>query len=612
MRKAIVLALILFTINVATAAAAPGDTLWTRTYGGTSSDVAYSVQQTTDGGYIAAGLTGSLGDDFDFYLIKTDISGDTLWTRTYGGTYKVAFSVQQTTDGGYIIVGYNYSFSTSEHDYYLMKTDASGDTLWTRTYGGDSDDYAQSVQQTTDGGYIVAGHTESFGAGSSDYYLLKTDASGDTLWTRTYGGTSYEYAYSVQQTTDGGYIVTGHTESFGAGGDFYLIKTDDFGDTLWTRTYGGTNSEWAYSVQQTTDGGYIVTGSTGSFGAGNADFYLVKTDAFGDTVWTQTYGGTSSDCARSVQQTTDGGYIIAGHTHSFGAGADDFYLIRTNAFGDTLWTRTYGGTSSDIAFSVQQTIDGGYIVAGDTRSFGTGISDAYLVKVEGGQPVTINMTPDDDPVELCPGNYFLFTGHLTNDNPHPITTDVWLVVRDAGMTEYGPLRRWEDIEVPPDTTMDYYPVWLWVPHYAVPDGYDLIARSGDYSTLTVIDETSFPFAVLDCPLSDGPNIGWKAYGWGVDTPPDVNLIPTKVSLKGNYPNPFNATTTISVEIAQTGNTNLSVYNLMGQKIETLIDNKLKAGQHNITWNASTYSSGVYFYKLTTDGKIFTKRMTLLK
>jgi hypothetical protein len=168
------------------------------------------------------------------------------------------------------------------NDVYLIKTNPSGDTQWTRTYGGDSADYGYSVQQTSDGGYIVAGWTASFGAGDHDVYLIKTNASGDTQWTRTYGGTSRDYANSVQQTSDGGYIVAGLTESFGAGGyDVYLIKTDASGDMRWTRTYGDTSDDEGNSVQQTSDGGYIVAGGTWFFGAWDWDVYLIKTDANG-------------------------------------------------------------------------------------------------------------------------------------------------------------------------------------------------------------------------------------------------------------------------------------------------------------------------------------------
>jgi hypothetical protein len=357
-------------------------TSWWRTYGGTGFDYGRSVQQTADGGYIIGG-TGTGGD---VYLIKTNTQGDTLWTRTYGDTNADrGYSVQQTSDGGYIIAGATCSFGAGTPDYpnvYLIKTNASSDTLWTGTYGGTSWDEAYSVQQTADTGYIIAGYTGSFGAGITDVYLIKTNAAGDTLWIRTYGGWGSDEGYSVQQTSDGGYVVAGGTYSFGAGnGDVYLVKTNAAGDTLWTRTYGGTYNDCGRSVQQTADGGYVIAGVTMSVGAGG-DVYLIKTDASGDTLWTRIYGGADDEYGCSVKQTPDGGYIITGSTLSFGAGGGDVYLIKTNASGDTLWTSTYGGTSWDEAYSVQQTSDGGYVIAGCTASFGAGNFDVYLIKTD--------------------------------------------------------------------------------------------------------------------------------------------------------------------------------------------------------------------------------------
>ena len=364
---------------------ASAQTRWWKTYGGTGQDEGNSVQQTTDGGYVIAGSSASAGaGSYDVYIVKTSASGDTVWTGTCGDTNEDGGnSVRQTSDGGYIITGYTGSFGAGGHDVYLVKTNASGDTLWTRTYGGTGGDEGNSVQQTADGGYIIAGYTWSFGAGSADVYLVKTSALGDTLWTRAYGGTKDDEGCSVRQTADGGYIIAGFTASLGAGSqDVYLIKTNAQGDTVWTRTYGGTNGDMGNSVSQTSDGGYIITGYTKSFGAGYEDVYLIKTDASGDTVWTRTYGGTNSDEGSSVQQTADGGYIVAGCTRSFGAGNYDVYLIKTNGHGDTLWTRAYGGTGIDWGNSVQQTSDGGYIITGYTHSFGAGHEDVYLIKTD--------------------------------------------------------------------------------------------------------------------------------------------------------------------------------------------------------------------------------------
>jgi hypothetical protein len=206
------------------------------------------------------------------------------FAKTYGGPdWYDAYSVRQTTDGGYVVAGGKASLSTGYEDIFLIKTDANGNIIWSKTYGGTYWDYARSVQQTSDGGYIVAGVTGSFGAGWDDIFLIKTDANGNISWAKTYGGTYDDHAYSVQQTSDGGYIVAGYTKSFGAGNvDFFLIKTDANGNIIWAKTYGGTYDDHAYSVQQTSDGGYIVAGETNSFGAAWYDIFLIKTDANGN------------------------------------------------------------------------------------------------------------------------------------------------------------------------------------------------------------------------------------------------------------------------------------------------------------------------------------------
>jgi len=371
---------LIFTLFIlASAAPASSQQRWERTYGGTADEEGYSVQQTSDGGYIVAGGTNSFGNGYQVYLVKTNASGDTLWTRTYGGAGDDrGRSVQQTSDTGYIVAGWTGSFGNGMQ-VYIIKTNASGDLLWSRTYGGSSDDRGRSVQQTSDGGYIVAGWTSSNGI-IGQVYLVKTNASGDTLWSGTYGGSSDEEGYSVQQTSDTGYIVAGTTGSFGNGWQVYLIKTNASGDTLWTRHYGGAVDDRGRSVRQTSDSGYIVAGMTTSFGA-YEQVYIIKTNASGDTLWTRNYGGAGWDWGYSVQQTSDGGYIVAGESASFG----DYYqvyLIRTNASGVTLWTKTYGGTNVDRGYSVQQTTDMGYIIAGGTYSFGAGGSDVYLIKTD--------------------------------------------------------------------------------------------------------------------------------------------------------------------------------------------------------------------------------------
>jgi hypothetical protein len=424
------------------------DTLWTHTYGGSAGDHVLSVQQTADGGYMLAGHTTSFGaGGSDFYLVKTDSQGDTLWTRTYGGSNNDwAYSGMQTADGGYAMAGATESFGAGSGDFYLVKTNSQGDTLWTRTYGGSNYDRANSVQQTTDGGYIVAGWTRSFGAGAEDFYLVKTNTQGDTLWTRTYGASAADVAYSVQQTTDGGYVAAGYTANSTAGGtDFHLVKTNSSGDTLWTFTFGGYLDDCVAAVQQTTDGGYIAGGFTMSMGAGYNDFCLVKIDSSGALLWTRTYGGSLDDFAWAAQQTPDGGYIIAGQMRVSTTWDRAFYLVKADSVGDTLWTRLYGGTGNEGAYAACQTADGGYAVAGYTDSYGAGGDDIYLVKTGPEPPyhaTTYFGQSRGDPVlrwvaaRTCDYNIYSTTDMSAGEPPTGWTLEVALYNVPAGPVEW--------------------------------------------------------------------------------------------------------------------------------------------------------------------------------
>jgi len=353
---------------------------WSQTYGGTSDDSAYSLVQTWDGGYAIAGSTYSYGVGTptysNFWVVKTDSAGVKQWNKTYGGTGEdVAYSLVQTWDGGYAIAG------AGGGDFWLVKTDSAGNIQWNQTYGGTGGDVAYSLVQTSDGGYALAGYTTSYGVGDYDFWLVKTDSAGNIQWNQTYGGTSDDYALSVVQTSDGGYALAGYTTSYGVGDyDFWLVKTDSAGNVLWSQIYGGTSDDYALSVVQTGDGGYALAGFTWSYGAGSSDFWLVKTDSAGNVLWSKTYGGTGIDVARSVVQTGDWGYALAGITISFGAGSSDFWLVKTDSAGNVLWSKTYGGTHSDFAYSLIQTGDWGYALAGITISYGAGGRDFWLVK----------------------------------------------------------------------------------------------------------------------------------------------------------------------------------------------------------------------------------------
>jgi hypothetical protein len=331
----------------------------------------YDVLQSSDSNFVFLG-NGS----YSPLLCKLNRDGDTLWSKKYG-SYGPALSLKQTFEGGYILGGMT-TFGAGDYDAYLIKTNTVGDTSWTRSYGGNSTDVGNSVQQTSDGGYIVAGYTKSFGAGMSDVYLIKVDPAGDIIWTKTYGGIYDDAGNSVQQTSDGGYIITGYTGYAGPPGasDVYLIKTNGSGDTLWTRTFSCIGKDGGNSVRQTSDGGYIIAGYTSDPttyipGAGG---YLIKTNSLGDTLWTKSY---KVENFTSLDITNDFGYIITGRNGL------DVCLIKTNSTGDTLWTKAFADSVRiNYANSVSQTFDGGFIIAGMNDNLG-GVPPnprGYLIK----------------------------------------------------------------------------------------------------------------------------------------------------------------------------------------------------------------------------------------
>lgn len=346
------------------------DTLWTKTFGGSETEFGYYTQQTNDGGYIVAGWTKSFGaGQNDIWLIKTNSSGDTLWTKTYGGSSDENIScAQQTNDSGYILFIESDSFHPTYWKVWLVKTDELGDTIWTKVIGGNRHYFLESGLQITEGGYVFTGYTKATAAGQEDVWFVKTDTSGNPLWTKTIGGFEGDQSQAILQTSDSGFVIAAVTKSFGTGDyDVWLIKTDVNGDTIWTKTYGGNQTDWVYSIQLTSEQGFIIAGSTKSFGYANGkfDIWLIKTNSFGDTLWTKTFGGVENDGAYSVRESIDGGFILTGYTSSFGAGEQDVWLIKTDASGNLLWSKTFGGSYWDVGRCVQQTNDGGYIIVGD-------------------------------------------------------------------------------------------------------------------------------------------------------------------------------------------------------------------------------------------------------
>lgn len=354
-----------------------------RVYGSGGYEYGYSAVQTLDKGYVIAGVTSSYGyGNTDVYLVKLDTVGNPKWFRVYGGiNVDRGLCVRQIPDSGYVIAGYTNSIGVSGYNMYLIRTNKLGDTLWTRTYGGDDWDFANAVEQTSDGGFILCGSTYSYGSGDKDVYLVKTNASGDTLWTKTYGGVNEDEALSVKQTSDGGYILAGYTNSYGAGSsDVYYIRTNAAGDTLWTKTLGGTGADKANSILEAADGGFVLAGYKYDVTLAVNQAYIVKTNAAGSTIWVKEFGAPNDATANAIIEANDGGYVWAGKLNL--GGQYDIYFFKLDINGDFAFATTYGTSAEDEAFFTWPTQDNGFIVGGTTNGIGYGLNDVFLVKTD--------------------------------------------------------------------------------------------------------------------------------------------------------------------------------------------------------------------------------------
>jgi len=499
MKKLMIILTMLIPVCGNSFAQAP-DTLWSKIHAITIDiDEGKCVRQTNDGGYIITGscVPDGLISHADVLLLKTDASGNIVWTKTYGKDFfEEGLSVAQTSDQGFIIAGRCVTGSypiidPPVSDAWLLKTDANGDTLWTKTYGGNGNDYCTSIQQTSDLGYIMTGTTnaeycypkyeinEDYEPGASHAWLIKTDAKGDTLWTKAYHERSH--GNCVDQTFDGGYIIVGwiFPDEPDNQSDVLLIKTDSSGDTLWIKTIGGDDYDAGFCVRQTADG-YVIAGQTKPEGK-PYNALLIKTDLSGEVLWSKTFGGQLSDVAFSVD-VSDERYFITGSTNGtwWVTAMSDMWAFETDVNGNLIWERIYDIRFTDISFSGIQSSDGGYVITGMTSGgFGGDLWQAKLVQ----EPTSVE------------------------DNPLRIT--------------------------------DYL-------------------------------------------------------------------------LNQNYPNPFNAATKISFYLYEATSVSLKIYDVLGRVVETLIEGPMSAGYHDIEWNSLNLPSGIYICRLESNGYTKTIKMLLEK
>lgn len=446
----------------------------------------YSIECTEDGGTIISGITASFGSgERDACLIKLDPSGTVQWDRTFGGTGdETGRHALEIAAGGYILTGTCDADCNGLSDLYLIKADAQGNQVWAHTFGGEGDEAGNGVLQCPDGGYLIIGRTSTFGAGGYDLWLIKTDQDGQEDWNSTYGGSNDDFGYSIQPTPDDGYVIAGYTESFGNGqADIWLIKTDAQGNQIWSRTFGGEGSDFGGSVKPTNDGGFVIVGETHSVGSGG-DVWLIKTDENGNAQWETTFGGVYLDGGYPGVCVTDGGYVICGWTESYGKGGADVWVIRTDASGQVIWDETYGGAGDDRGLGIQEVSEGQFIVAG----------------------------------------------------------------------------------------------YSWV---CEDTGYDLLVIQ--------IDEEGTSSPAVE------PTI----------QPDSYRLLPP-------FPNPFNARTTIYIELPHESQVRLDVYDITGRHIAEIARDRYMPGVHGFSYEPENLASGIYIVRMRTETQTFSQRCLLLR
>ncbi len=573
----------------------------------------HSLRQTPDGGFIIAGYAGSPFQDV--YVVKTDAQGDTMWTRCHGGTEDdYGEGICLAHDSGYLVVGFTRSYGVGSSDIYLIKIDSNGERIWHRTYGGTSVDFGHCIQQTSDGGYILVGGY-GVGGGNLGTYLVKLEAQGDTIWTRLSNINPMDWARYVCQTFDGGYIVTGATlvSPVNFNYDLFLSKYNSDGIVEWTRMYGGPYEDWCYCVKQTPDSGYILVGYIDRINFVGGDAYVIKTNSLGDTLWTRRFGETGlCDIFISVDVTSDGGYLCAGYATSFEPRGEKLYMVKMNSEGERLWAEYYGDYRPSSALSVVTTQDGGAAIAGYVTPPYIGYKDVWLLRLPGTPPsLSLTLTPVNPPI-LIPagGGNFFFTAEVQNSTAAAVTFDAWTEVILPGGAAHGPLIMRANLPIAPSQTIVRTGITQFVPSYAPEGDYTYNGYVGSYPD-SVIDEDSFEFTKLPGEAPPTHNQGWSVYGWD-DDEDGFRIQDSGFRVLSVNPNPFNASTVARFELRDASQVELALYDIAGREVAVLAEGFYPAGAHQAVWDASAMASGVYFARLQAGSEVKTKKLLLIK
>ena len=595
-----------------------------KTFGGYNSERGIVIDKTSDGGFIIGGSTASFSTSQDMYVIKLDSSASIQWSKVYNspGTLDRVHGIRQTPDGGYYISGYiegGFGFL----DHIMMKIDPGGNIIWAKNFGGIEADELRQLCITPDGGMVVAGYNASFGVGAKEVQAIKLSSDGTIEWAKTYGTFYEDFNLSIIISSDGNYVLAGAVDITGGYGIRpTLIKLDPLGNVIWAKYYSGFYEDWGRDLVETPDGGFLLVGITTSFGVGfSNDIYLIKTDSLGNVIWSKAYGGPAEDIVYGVVLTSDGKYVIVGYTNSSGFGSYDGLLMKVDSNGNLEWFHTYGGYSTDYLNDVLESQDNGLVAIGKRASNTFGSDDIYLIKTnENGYsycafstyyPVVNNISS----VQAL--NYNLGVLSLISVSNYPLVT----INASSGQ----------------NTSCAIIPVELKTFNYKIEKNNVVI----NWSTATEINNMGFKV------IKDGAQIGFvpgagtttelREYSFKdenvktgnyiyeliqvdydgttkkiADLEVNVKNVPFNYYLEQNFPNPFNPITKIQYSIPQSGFVNLSVFNSLGERVALLVEGMIETGYYETEFNGTNLPSGIYFYTLSSNHFVSTKKMILLK
>ena len=689
-------------LAAATCSLAVLPTNWEKDYGGPAYETATEIENTSDGGFIMVGsMTETDTTSQEVYLVKMNAHGDTIWSRHYGGPESQSGScVVARPGGGYLAVGTTSDAVSGASDVYLLCVDENGDSLWAQTHGYASWDYAYGAAPAYEGGYVITGTADVYGTGTGDVFLMKVDENGGWENNVILGGPDTDWAQTIRQTSDSGYVVVGGTRSYGYGSeDVYLMKFNGARLLEWQQFYGGTGWDSGYDVREVPGGGFIVAGATPE-GPGTSTAFLVRTNALGDSIWTGTYGGTGHDAAHSIVVTSDGSYVFAGVTNSSGYGSMDIYVQRVYSNGYAGPMQTYGTDQYEDGRSIQVTPDDGLIVAG--RTYTNPMStQAYAMRTLGYSPRIWGVfdVPNDQggQLRLCwfrsafdefeieiPISQYSVWRRI---DPLPVTSGA----ADGGPVIFGgssfPPGTWEYIESVPalgeneyccivptlcDWTVMYG--WCWSvfcvvaeplspggQFYSPPDSgcsFDNLepsvpeglhmpgatelawdeAPEDDFDHFTVYGsasgllEDAVLISITHVPFMDLSGTAYDYYhvtasDFAGNESADASIenafadvrdgLPTAFALRQNHPNPFTSGTTIGFDIPRHGHVAVEVIDVNGRVVRTLVDEQKPAGRYAAVWDAldaagSSVGPGVYFVRMKAGDFSETRKLMLLR